>query len=783
MDKQMQDKVIKTLAILISAGISPMPCDSNKKPVLPKWTTKTNEQCEKAIRRWKYPTIGIRTGKTSNIFVLDIDKKDRGLEIWEQLEDKYGEIDTYIVQTPSGGRHLYFSYEGTSAIKSATKVIKVGSDKVGIDVRNDGAQVIAPPSSRDGIEYEENLSLTDFMDFGTNKLNLPRIPDWLMGLLTKQTTVNESLEIIPFDNKPKQVDVDDSEISIAKDADWVCKLVGLLKQSRADDHDDWLNVIFALKNFQVKTKIKTKAIALQFSQLSESFDADSKKRINGIYKDEESPEKPITIHTVEWMAKQDNPTEYAKLKESITYECTEQPNATSVQDLPKIRSSKPTLSELMKFMQGCYFEVHKSPIIYFCRDNGKIVSCEKPFSQDSCDVPLKDGTICSLKEAYQALTVTPPFTKWNTFSDVTFMPSFTCIPVIEGTLNTFSGMKCKPIKPSADDYANMDSHLNRALTHMKQILCAKDRQYYEFFMDTMAFKIQNLFERTLITFWFLGMQGTGKSLLFDWLFEAMFGDTYHEIDNWDSLFERFNSEQANKLMCVLNEVGSFDGDSNNAGRLKSIQTRKKVKIENKGVNGKTTLPDVCEFIGLTNALRPYKSEIGDRRNCPITVSNEKIGDTAYFDALIEAQTPETASKILYVLLNRDVSKWNRQNLPITDEKRQLTEVSLSSSVCYMIDVCRGEVFDEDDLKNDTFDILSEHLYSSYNVWTRDRGEKPKPQRVFAMELTRLLQLSPKSIRKDGQVRRGYRFPLELVRNNIRTLMRDPNYKLDAIEDD
>ena len=54
--------------------------------------------------------IGIATGKKSHLVVLDIDPKNGGDKSFEDLEAKYGKLDTLEVTTGSGGKHLYFSY-------------------------------------------------------------------------------------------------------------------------------------------------------------------------------------------------------------------------------------------------------------------------------------------------------------------------------------------------------------------------------------------------------------------------------------------------------------------------------------------------------------------------------------------------------------------------------------------------------------------------------------------------------------------------------------------------
>src|SRR5690606_7034194 len=65
------------------------------------------------IDQWwaMYPdaNIGIATGRVSGIVVIDIDPDKGGEDSWANLEGRFGAVDnTWIIETGSGGYHLYF---------------------------------------------------------------------------------------------------------------------------------------------------------------------------------------------------------------------------------------------------------------------------------------------------------------------------------------------------------------------------------------------------------------------------------------------------------------------------------------------------------------------------------------------------------------------------------------------------------------------------------------------------------------------------------------------------
>ncbi len=84
--------------------------------------------------------IGIVTGLPSKLVVLDIDPKKGGDENLDALEFLHGKIIAPTVRTGSGGRHFYFKHPGVKVPSSVDHVA------VGIDVRAEGGQIVAPPS-------------------------------------------------------------------------------------------------------------------------------------------------------------------------------------------------------------------------------------------------------------------------------------------------------------------------------------------------------------------------------------------------------------------------------------------------------------------------------------------------------------------------------------------------------------------------------------------------------------------------------------------------------------
>jgi hypothetical protein len=118
------------------------------------------------IEAWgkKYPNanIGLFPGR-SGLIGLDFDKKSGGLETLEELRMMHPELDAddvWVVATPSGGWHYYFS------VPAGVDVTTVGNPvglMPGFDIRNDSTYTVLPPSVHpDGGTYTWSRKQVDW---------------------------------------------------------------------------------------------------------------------------------------------------------------------------------------------------------------------------------------------------------------------------------------------------------------------------------------------------------------------------------------------------------------------------------------------------------------------------------------------------------------------------------------------------------------------------------------------------------------------------------------------
>jgi putative DNA primase/helicase len=134
----------------------------------------------KTIKAWwnKWPdaNIGIATGRSSDIFVIDVDG-DVGKSSLERLQAEHGRLPKTVTVRTGKGRHRYFRCDGA---RVGNYVGKLGK---GIDVRGDNGYVVAAGSIHvSGAEYR-------FVDGqGLDDFKIASAPDWLRGLVRKDSS-------------------------------------------------------------------------------------------------------------------------------------------------------------------------------------------------------------------------------------------------------------------------------------------------------------------------------------------------------------------------------------------------------------------------------------------------------------------------------------------------------------------------------------------------------------------------------------------------------------------
>lgn len=162
-----------------------------------KGASNSADQVEKWWTDRPNANIGIATGEVNGIVVIDVDvDNEKGLDgaiTLASAEKEYGKLpDTWTVNTPRGGYHLYFKYPAGKAISIGTDIFN-NTHGPGIDYRGNGGLVVAPPSMHPDVKkrYEWDV------ERNPRTMGIADLPEKWVSILAKSEKDMSERFILP----------------------------------------------------------------------------------------------------------------------------------------------------------------------------------------------------------------------------------------------------------------------------------------------------------------------------------------------------------------------------------------------------------------------------------------------------------------------------------------------------------------------------------------------------------------------------------------------------------
>jgi len=576
------------------------------------------------------------------------------------------------------------------------------------------------------------------------------------------------------------------------------KLIDMLKPERARMHNDRLPFIWCLANIQEEFGFDTMDLAAKFMQkCPEEFtfskllrDFQSKANGNG-----------YGIAYLKQEAKKDDPDAYSQLYQSLRAEA--KVTYYEPEDLNKILTNRDaTVADVEDYMRGCIMRIDdgKSGFYMTRRKDGWVNAGRQLFIGDTnydvhyVDEKGKKKTIgwCPILKALRQKEL---FTS-NVFRGITFKPSFTCIPETPGLLNTFLGF---PVQVPAE-IDEKDEDIQTILYHIREVFCDNFEPMCEYFLNFLSHMVQSPHEKLGVAIVIQSDQGVGKNLFWETLAKKMLGDQYYlTISDLATLTNNFNALQANKMLVHLDEMNIFGGSISTANQLKSIITRTKITITEKGKDS-YEIPDSAHHVISSNCDIPVRIENSDRRFAVTRASSKHRGDKKYFTKL-KAALERGTDKFVRYLMDRDISEWNASaDIPETKARSEMKEDVMSPSHRYMrelaglrvpfsaygrtqlwetkIDESKDEDASDEELDEIKFNevrMKATDLYSEYVTYSREANQVVSSSTVFSREMKKL-GFEAKSMKLKGTKTTiwGYQLTIDAIRDGLRKFLNEPD---------
>lgn len=182
--------------------ISPASVDGvGKTPAVTGWVNRTNAEdfvCKND------QNIGIVCGPNSGIVCIDVDVKDRGVEMFNKMLNIYGAlpVGTAVQRSGNDGYHYIFKYNHSrmSEMNAKIKCPKLNGERIGIDMWIQKCQFVAYPS----INYITMKQYTWITPI-TSVDALPDLPEWIYDLYHTENICDYGLILSPTVNAPQVI--------------------------------------------------------------------------------------------------------------------------------------------------------------------------------------------------------------------------------------------------------------------------------------------------------------------------------------------------------------------------------------------------------------------------------------------------------------------------------------------------------------------------------------------------------------------------------------------------
>lgn len=212
------------------------------------------------------------------------------------------------------------------------------------------------------------------------------------------------------------------------------------------------------------------------------------------------------------------------------------------------------------------------------------------------------------------------------------------------------------------------------INHIK-ILCGNSKEGHYYVLDWIAQFLQYPHIKTTALA-FASIEGVGKDSFLQFLRKMLGRKKIAETSRPEDIFGRFNSILIDSLLVVLNEMTAQDMAKYDKD-MKMLITEEHLTVESKGKKIQY-IRSMHRQISFTNQENfPIQTTKYDRRKFIQRCSDEKVGNTAYFNELYAIlDDEEVLIQLFNFFMNRNVEQFNKErgkNRPVSEYQQILVE--------------------------------------------------------------------------------------------------------------
>lgn len=742
--------------------------------------------------------VGILCGAVSQTTVLDIDDMAAWSKLLAAAKENGSDVDVFeavpCVKTPSGGLHYYFAYNEQigSKAKDIIAVDETGERaKIDIDTRNDGGQVVCPPSlycatkpdkkEFEGIPYKWAVS---FDDVGGVE-NLEPMPEWLNDLLTQKLKIVDDCSgkyhIKPLEEPKKAPKIEPREDNLEEPdtsdigsvvggtehavmtLEQVSQIVNGLKTTRFASYDDWCHMLWAVARWQEENDQDEDAVIDmldEYCQICDGYESrrSVEKKYNEAFKGK-NKEKVFTLGTlIHWLKEDDyatycNVMGFSKLTITDVTMITRRDAYCWVDFVDaltgKVWESRGELDTYMKSnISRVLAVVLKEKGFYIKKDSclGGLFSYVDVFkgsinfnikyTTKKIDKRTKDK---KPKDAIEVMSFSDYLKETNilkNYADIGCYPDEKVNACPVSNYNIWEGFQANTVE-------QVDESKIKDLQYiLRELWASGDEKLYQYLLGWFRFVVAHPAEMTKVALFLYSEEGAGKGTFIDFFRQYVLGNgIVHAYTGIDEIIEKHNTNKKGKKLSIINEMGS--------SREQFISSYDKVKplisdpIITENPKGKTIvqLDNIMNVIMCTNHKNSLYISESDRRYTCIEVSNAKCGQENkewWAGVNDRIMNQETGDHFYTWLLSLDEKSLPNPRM-IHDTKLRQEIISLSrDNVLVFADWVIEDNKNKEDEEEKRTEVQASTLFEEYEAWCKKNGERAKSNRSFGMTVKNVL---------------------------------------------
>lgn len=269
--------------------------------------------------------------------------------------------------------------------------------------------------------------------------------------------------------------------------------------------------------------------------------------------------------------------------------------------------------------------------------------------------------------------------------------------------NTWQGFSVEPLKN--------DALLERIFYHMESVVCAGNKDLYEYMIKWIAYTTQNPDKPAGAALVLRGEKGSGKGTIGRFLCN-IWGNHAAHISNPKHLVGNFNGHLTDVCFMFADEA-FFSGDKAHEGVLKALITEPTLMIERKGIDAQQQ-PNYLKIFMATNSDFAVPASRDERRYCVYDVSSKHIGDREYFKALnADCSSKAVQSAFLHYMHDIDLTGWYTGMIPDSAGLREQRYHSMNTVQKWLVQALMDEDFGIHPYTAWQKELTTKELYGSY----------------------------------------------------------------------